>query len=318
MEQSRGKRVVTAIGVFDGIHLGHQVLIERTMQAARGAGADAAVVTFDPPPVAFFAPPDEPFQITPRREKTALLEALGIERVWVLPFTAELAAHTARQFVTRILQTEVDLAGVVIGHDFSFGAHREGSARMMRALGSELGFSVEVVDPVEVAGRRVSSTRIRTCIRCGAVEQAARLLGRLMSVTGRVGAGTGIGGDRLVPTANLEVPPDQLLPPRGVYAVVVEAEGERFAGVANLGAAPTLGTGHARLLEVHLLDYRGDLRGKELRVGFAEWLRETRRFADLERLRGAIEADIRAVRKRLDRSDWARAGEMRLVRTHPV
>ncbi|MFC1573490.1 riboflavin biosynthesis protein RibF [Candidatus Eisenbacteria bacterium] len=295
-----GDRAVVTIGVFDGVHLGHQALIERTRKAASRDGAVATVVTFDPPPVALFAPPREPFQITPRREKTALMAELGIERALILPFTERLAAKQAREFLETVLLSELKLTGVIVGHDFSFGADREGDARLLESLGSELGFWVEIEPPVERAGARISSTRIRQHLRRGEVLLASELLGRRFTVEGQVVPGQGMGGRLLVPTANLEVEVDQMLPAPGVYIVeaTTTATGGSFAGVANVGLAPTVGAGSERLVEVHLLGYHGDLVGENLRVAFADWLREAKRFPDLTSLRRAIEDDIQVAKRR--------------------
>ncbi len=292
-------RAVIAIGVFDGVHRGHQVLFERVRRTAVRADCLAGVVTFDPPPYALLSGDPTPLEITPLREKAALLAELGIERMLVLPFTRSLAALSPERFVDDVLLQELDLEGVVVGHDFRFGAHRAGDGELLRALGAARGFTVEIVAPVERGGSRVSSTRLRHCIAGGRVEEAAELAGRVLAVEGRVGRGQGLGARELVPTANVEVDPRQLLPAPGVYAVEVSGRAGWFGGAASVGRAPTLGTGHDRLVEVHLLDFEGDLRGVELRVGFVARLREIRAFRDLAELRAAIADDIRAARERL-------------------
>lgn len=299
MSETSTGRVVAAIGVFDGIHLGHQVLLKRVRESAAREGVLTGAITFDPPPLALLARCSEPFQVTPPREKLGLLAEMGIQRLLLLRFTRQLAALPPRRFLENILLHEFDLTGIVIGHDFRFGARREGDVRLLRSVGTERGFWVEEVAAVEEAGERVSSTRLREYIRLGRVSKAARLLGRVLTVEGEVVAGSGVGGRLLMPTANLEVEPSQLLPAVGVYVIEAQVGGARFAGVANVGPAPTLGTGHDRLIEVHLLDYEGNLRGRRIRVGFLEWLREGKRFPNLQSLRAAIGADIDAARRRL-------------------
>ncbi len=295
----RRARAVAALGVFDGVHRGHQALIDRVRVGARREAADPVVVTFDPPPARLFSTePLGAFEITPCREKVRLLRALGVVRVLVLPFTRELASRTARGFVEDVLLREFDLAGVVVGHDFGFGANRQGNPELLRILGRRLGFWVEVVAPVTLRGERVSSTRIRALLRAGRVREAAARLGRELSIAGRVGSGQGLGKRELVPTANLDIDPDQILPAAGVYRVWARlGDHPRWPGVANVGPVPTLGTGHDRLVEVHIFDFDNDLHGQDLQVEFIDWMRAEQRFPDLESLRTAISEDLRRARK---------------------
>ncbi len=299
MTTKPNQRVVAAIGVFDGLHKGHQELFRRARAGALRVGGLSAAVTFDPPPYAVLSDDPDPLQITPMREKTALLTQLGLDRLLVLPFDRRFAALAPRAFVEQVLLGAFDLAGVVVGHDFRFGARREGDVPYLRALGERHGFWVDEVSPVVVDGRRVSSTLVREAIQQGRVAEATALMGRPFEVEGRVVRGHGIGGRLLVPTANLELEPQQLVPAPGVYLVRVQTPGARLPGVANVGPAPTVGTGHDRLIEVHLLDFSADLRDQSLRVAFEAWLREEKRFADLDSLREAIAQDIRAARRRL-------------------
>jgi len=300
MNQTQAQeRAIVAIGVFDGVHLGHQVLLRRVRHEADRQGCRAGVVTFDPPPYGLLSGDPAPLEITPLQEKSALLTELGIDRVLVLPFTRQLAGLPPQRFVDEVLLGAFNLVGVVIGHDFRFGLNRSGDGGLLRALGAARGFSVEIVAPVELGGSRISSTRLRHCIANGRVEEAAELTGRLLAIEGQVGRGQGLGARALVPTANLQVDPRQLLPGPGVYAVEVLTRQAWFAGVANVGRSPTLGTGHDRLVEVHLLDFQGDLHGARLRVGFVAWLRGEKTFPDLAALRAAIAADIQVARERL-------------------
>ena len=292
-------RSVVAIGVFDGVHLGHQALLDQARGAASREGALTAVVTFAPPPAAVLAPGPEAFQITPLPEKTALLAELGADRLLVLEFTRALAATAPRDFVAGVLLAEFDLAGLVLGHDFRFGADRAGDEALLHKMGKEGGFWVSEVGAVLSGGERVSSTRIRKAIRSGRVAEAARLMGRPLTIEGTVLRGRGLGKRLLVPTANLEAAPEQILPALGVYVVEACLEGKGYPAVANVGPAPTMGTGHDRLVEVHLLDFRGDLRDRVLRVRFLDWLREERHFHSVDALREAIGNDVRTARERL-------------------
>lgn len=296
----RRARTVAALGVFDGVHRGHQTLLGRVLAGAAREGAASAVVTFDPPPAKVFAKaPLGAIEITPAPEKTRLLRGYGIEQVCVLPFTLEFARLSAEAFVRDVLLAEFDLAGAVVGHDFSFGAKRQGDPALLTAIGRELGFWVEVVPAVTRGGARISSTRIRQLLRAGEVRVAAGLMGRELAFGGRVVRGEGRGAREFVPTANLSIPPDQLLPAPGVYRVWAQPpDGIRRPAVANVGPVPTLGTGHDRGVEVHIFDYDNQLRDQELRVGFVEWLRPEETFPDVGSLREAILADVREARKR--------------------
>ncbi|MCK4304850.1 MAG: riboflavin biosynthesis protein RibF [Candidatus Eisenbacteria sp.] len=291
-------RMVAAIGGFDGVHLGHQALLRRVTQAAAREGALPGVVTFDPLPLQVLTPEDESLLLTLSREKTSLLAEFGIQRILLLQFTRQMAALSAREFLKQVVLRELDPVSLVVGHDFRFGADRQGDVAMLRSAGCDLGFRVEEVAAVCQGGMRISSTSIREQIRQGRVSEATRLLGHALVVEGRVVPGRGIGGRCLVPTANMEVDSDQLLPAPGVYLVEAEIDEGRFTGVVNRGQAPTLGTGHDRLTEVHLLDYQGDLLGRTIRISFLEWLREARRFPDLASLKRAIQGDLLAARHR--------------------
>lgn len=294
--------VVAALGVFDGVHLGHQLLLDRVSRGAEREGALRGVVTFDPPPaIVLSSKPLGAIEITPWPEKRDILAALGVERLLLLRFTREFARLSAEGFLKDVLLAELPLAGVVVGHDFTFGAGRRGDPALLERYGRDHGFWVEVISPVVREGARVSSTRIRTFLRAGRVREAAALMGRPLAFEGLVGPGQGVGSRELVPTANLEISAAQLLPAPGVYRVWADLPGgDRRRAVANVGPVPTLGTGHARLVEVHILDYRGDLRDQTLRVGFLDWIREERTFPDLASLREAIEEDIRGARAQFE------------------
>jgi len=299
MKGQATERVVVAIGVFDGVHLGHQALLNRVTEASEREEALSGVITFDPPPLAVLEPTSEPFQITLLSKKKRLLTEFGVQRVLVIPATAEFLALPAEDFIEQVLLNEMNPAGVVVGHDFRFGAGGAGSIEQLKAAGSSRGFWVDELAPVTVGEQRVSSTRIRREIGKGRIAEATEMLGRLHTVTGRVVSGEGIGARELVPTANLSVDPAQLLPAAGVYAVTGQIEGSDYAGVANVGRAPTLGTGHDRLVEVHWLDFSGDLRGQDLEIGFSDWLRDQTRYKSIAELGLAIESDIMKVRQKL-------------------
>ncbi len=298
MSDQARERLVVAIGVFDGVHMGHQALLRRTVEAAGREGAIAGVVTFDPPPLAVIEKGRDPFQITLLQKKKCLLMEIGIERMLLLAVSEKFLALSAEDFIEQILLEEISPAGVVVGHDFSFGAGGEGTVDLLKRAGEKTGFWVDVLAPITADGQRISSTRIRHEIQSGHLNEVSYLLGRCHTVSGRVVSGKGLGTRELVPTANLEVDPAQLLPHSGVYAVSSQIDGRNVAGVANVGSAPTLGDSHDRLIEAHWLDYQGDLRGYELEIAFDGWLRSQICFKDLKELRHAIESDIEGVRQK--------------------
>jgi len=298
------KSRVATLGVFDGVHRGHRALLETLGAEARAARARPFAYTFDPPPAVHFGRLARGHQLTPLPERIALLEAHGAERVVVIPFASGLARLEPEAFVARHLLPPGDLAGLVIGYDYRFGAGARGDAALLARIGRREGFWVREVGAVEVGGAPVSSTRIRRLLGAGEVAAAATLLGRPYRLAGVVIPGRGIGRRALVPTANFHPPAEQLLPADGIYVVGVRigagAGGSGspalWGGVCNLGLAPTISTSGNRLVETHLLDYDGDLVGATLQICFLERLRDERRFADLDALRRAIDEDIARAR----------------------
>ncbi len=294
-EASR-ERIVATIGVFDGVHRGHQALLARVAAAARREGCRSAAITFDPPPEAVLAPASAPFQLTLLDRKRALLEAAGIDRVHVVRFTPEVARMPAADFVTRLLLDLFDIRGLVIGYDFHFGAQGRGDAALLRSIGARRECWIEEVEAVLDAGQPISSTRIRSLVGEGRVDEAARLMARPYLLEGRVVRGRGIGSALLVPTANLDPDPRQLLPGDGVYVIEALIGPARHAGVASIGTSPSIAPTAQRLVEAHLLDFSGDLYGRRLALEFHGRLRGQQRFADPGELRAAIEDDIKQAR----------------------
>ena len=294
-------RAVATIGVFDGVHRGHRLLLDRVVAKAASEDALSLAVTFDPSPETVLSPQDGPVQITLHREKEAILRSLGIRRLLVLPFSKRMAAMSPRQFMLQVLLRDLDLVGLVIGYDFRFGRGSAGNVHFLEAMGAEKGFWIDQVPAVRFGKAPISSTRIRDALARGAVSEAAGMLGRPFAVAGRVVGGRALGRRALVPTANVEVKPAQMLPARGVYLVEVSLEEGIRAGVAKVGPSPTVGGEGERVVEVHLLDFAGDLRGSRLAVRFLEWIRDERRFTDLAALRAAIDEDIRWATARLRR-----------------
>ncbi len=282
----RDDRSLVTVGTFDGVHLGHQAILRYLVQRARSNGGNSVVVSFDPHPREVITGKPVPL-LTTIDERAELLEELGLDRFIVIPFTKEFAKLSAEDFVEKILVGRIGLKEIVIGYDHGFGRGRGGDAKLLAALGEKLGFTVDVIPPQVVERHVVSSTEIRTLlIDEGDVSEAARLLGRPYALTGTVVEGARRGRTIGFPTANLAVDhPRKVVPRIGVYAVLVTLEDgvTTLGGMMNIGRRPTFGdTG--RHLEVHLLEFEGDLYGSTLRIEFVERLRDEQKFASVEAL----------------------------------
>ncbi|HET6202760.1 MAG TPA: riboflavin biosynthesis protein RibF [Planctomycetota bacterium] len=281
-----------AVGVFDGVHLGHQAVLRETVERARSRGAAAAVLTFRRHPRRLLtgkAPP----AITSLEHRLVLLERAGVDLVLVADFDEALRDTSAEDFVRHWLVGRLGSRAVVLGPDAKVGKNREGTPSRLAEMGTFLGFEVVVVPPVLVGGRPARSSAIREAIASGDLAAAAAFLGRRVSVRGTVVHGDGRGRSIGLPTANLNLH-HELRPPRGVYAVDAAFDGERRRGVANLGVRPTFGGTETEVVEVHLPGFAGELYGKTIEVEFLAKLREERRFAGVEELRAAIRADVAA------------------------
>ena len=279
-----------AIGVFDGVHLGHQAVV-------RSLGGTVAALTFEPHPLALIAPERTPPRLTSLAQKRELLAKLQAVAVVALRFDSELRQLSAAEFVARLVHLFPALREVAIGEGWAFGRHREGDVIRLAELGRAHGFAARAIAPILVDGAPVSSTRIRQAIGQRQFELAHRLLGRSYAVTGRVIPGDARGRTLGFPTANLaEV--EQLLPPRGVYAaqVSVAPDPQVYSSVLNLGQRPTFTSNGRDSLEVHLLDFSGDLYGREMTVSALTFLREEQRFSGLAALQEQIARDVARAR----------------------
>ncbi|MEP2775838.1 MAG: bifunctional riboflavin kinase/FAD synthetase [Luteolibacter sp.] len=274
-----------ALGVFDGVHAGHQEVISRAVQAARVEGGKSFVVTFSPHPIRVIAPGKAPGALLATLdEKAELVKSYGVDGLLVIRFDEDFAKMEAEDFVKKI--TAADVKTIAVGEDWRFGAKRLGDVGMLRRMGEERGFRLDAVAPVMWDGERISSTRIRQAIRDGAFEAVEKMLGREYEVSGKVIEGKKLGRQLGFPTANID-PGDLQMPKDGVWAVQVEGIGR---GVANLGLRPTV-EGDRKLLEVHVFDFDGDLYGKSLRVKFLRFIREEKKFASVEELKAQIALD---------------------------
>ena len=273
---------IYAIGNFDGLHLGHQAVIERVVAMAKARAAPSALLTFEPHPADFFAGRSVVFRLTPSLDKAAICARLGLTGLVLIGFDASLAAMSAEEFITKILVARLRVAAVVVGWDFHFGKGRSGSPTTLAEAGLRHGFGVEIVTKVENGASVVSSSAIRKALECGDLAAAARNLGRNYSVSGRVISGQRLGRALGVPTANIALEPTNRLA-YGIYAVVARVDGRAFPAVASFGTRPTVDDGPP-LLEVHLLDFDGDLYGREMEVEFIERIRDERKFNSIPSL----------------------------------
>ncbi|MDN5346693.1 MAG: riboflavin kinase / adenylyltransferase [Clostridia bacterium] len=290
-----------ALGNFDGVHLGHQELIRRVVEGARKAAADSLAVTFDPHPAAVLQPAVNPGLLTTRKQKLRLMEAMGVDGVCFLPFTPKLAALSPEAFVEEILWPYFRPRMVVVGFNFTFGYRGMGTPAFLQQLGSRFGFEVQVVPPVKVAGKVVSSTAIRASLEKGDVATASLLLGRWPALEGTVTGGDCRGRHLGFPTANLRIADDIKLPKYGVYACRVHMPGgAKLPGLVNIGCRPTFGINLPATVEVHILNFDGNLYGTELEIELCAFLRQERRFGSESELRRQINNDIIRARKILE------------------
>jgi riboflavin kinase / FMN adenylyltransferase len=280
---------VLAIGNFDGVHRGHQALLQAARREAARLGAPAGVMLFEPHPREFFQPDKPHFRLTPLRRKLELLEQLGLELAVVLTFDAELAGMPAEEFIDRIVVNALAARHVVIGYDFRFGKNRTGDPETMRRAGDTRGFGVTVVAQVGEAGEVFSSNAIRAELAQGDVAGAAQMLGHWWRLSGRVIGGFKRGAGLGFPTANLALAPGTALA-HGIYAVRVHVDGKIYPAAAYLGTRPTFDDG-APMLEVFLFDFDDDLYGREIAVEFIDFVRADAKFASIEALKQQIASD---------------------------
>ena len=279
-----------AIGNFDGVHRGHRAVIAAALARARALGRKAAALTFDPHPRTFFRPDLPMFRLSSERDKMRLLAATGLDGAVILRFDGALAATSAQDFITRILVGRLGIAGAAIGFDFHFGKDRKGSPAYLAGQGAELGFTVDVVPPLQDEGRPVSSGAVREALGAGEVVEAAELIGAPWFVSGEVVHGEKRGRDLGFPTANIRLDPSCGLR-HGIYAVRAQIDGRLVDGVASFGRRPTFDNG-APLLEVFLFDFSGDLYGKTIDVAFIGWIRGEEKFASIDALKQAMDRDV--------------------------
>lgn len=283
---------VITIGTFDGVHVGHRVIIDELVARARAASTQSVVVTFDPhPQVVLRRKGDTVALLTSSDERDELLAALGVDVVAIIEFTPETAATPWQEFIERLLE-HVGVGHIIFGHDHAFGRNREGTADALRTLGRERGFEVTEIGPLDIDGDAVSSTKIRRALDDGNLELAEVYLGRRYSVRGTVVRGDGRGRTLGIPTANVRpVDEAKLLPGNGVYCVSMLVDGELHRGMANVGVRPTFTDATVRTLEVNLFDFDRDIYDLTVTVEFDRFIRAERKFASAEEFLVQLERD---------------------------
>jgi len=286
-----------AIGVFDGVHLGHQAVISTSAQHARAANGTPVVVTFDPHPEKVLRPKTAPHLLTATPHKIALIRDLGMAHLLIITFDKQFAATEPEEFVHELVEHSKSLREICVGHEWSFGKNRRGNLKLLNQFGARFDFGVVGIPPVTVNGELVSSTTIRKAVETGDLAKAAQMLGREYTVLGTVVSGDNRGKKIGFPTANLSAHNEQF-PPNGVYFAEAKLEGVIYPGVVNLGYRPTVDTRKSeRILEIHLFDFDHDIYAKNLEVRFIRYLRPEKKFESVDALVRQIGLDVKQARK---------------------
>jgi len=290
--RSGGRKVSVAIGMFDGVHLGHQQLIRQALSDAEQHEGIAVVVTFDRHPNTIVAPDRVPPLIYSQPQKLRAIASLGVDSTIVIPFTREFSVQPADEFIRALTSKLAPVYSICVGSSFVFGHRRSGNVALLQQLGRELNFIVRGIAAVSLDNESVSSTRIRDTVRAGELDRASQMLGRAYALSSVVVRGDELGKKLGFPTANLDVS-GLVVPPGGVYAAHAYVNGTRHRAAVNIGVRPTVRSATPELrVEAHLLDFDGDLYGKELELTFVEKLRDERKFASMEELRAQIARDV--------------------------
>jgi riboflavin kinase/FMN adenylyltransferase len=286
-----------AIGVFDGVHLGHQAVISTSAEHAQSANGMPVVVTFDPHPEKVLRPQSAPHLLTATPHKTSLIRNLGVGHLLIISFNKQFAATEPEDFVQQLVEHSSPLREICVGHQWSFGKNRRGNLELLQKLGAQFDFNVVGIPPVTVNGEIVSSTTIRKAVEAGDLKKAAKMLGREYSILGTVVHGDDLGKKIGFPTANLSAHNEQF-PPNGVYFAEAKLDGARYAGVVNLGYRPTVSSSKTeRVLEIHLFDFDRNIYGNDLEVRFIRYLRPEKKFENVDALVRQIERDVQQARE---------------------
>jgi riboflavin kinase/FMN adenylyltransferase len=283
---------VLTLGVFDGLHLGHQRIMERVVERARAARAAATAITFDPHPRAVLHPASAPPLLQTLDQRLANLEVLGIDQAIVIRFDPEFSRQSAEKFIIEVIHDRLHATEVYLGKGFAFGRDRGGNIELLRRMSAELGFLADEVEEVQIRGHRVSSSAIRRLLSEGRVNLARRMLGRPYGVEGVVVRGDRRGHTIGFPTANLQ-PHNRVIPKFGVYATATLIDGTWRRSITNIGVRPTFEAASASSIESYIFDFDGDLYGDVLRVRFLHRIRDEKKFSSVDELRAQIERDTR-------------------------
>jgi riboflavin kinase/FMN adenylyltransferase len=281
---------VVTIGNFDGVHRGHMEIFRHLIACGIQRGLPSVVVTFEPHPLKVLSIESTPTMITTFEQKVALIDSAGVDCLIVVPFTLEFSRMTADDFVRNVLCDSLGMHHVIIGHDYAFGKGREGNYKTLERIGAERGFTLEDMEPIGEEGVIFSSSLARRLIGAGDMKAASGILGRYHMISGIVVHGRDIGHSLGFPTANISTR-NELLPPDGVYAVMVSVDGKFVKGACSIGVNPTF-DGNIRAVEVFLLDFADQIYGRQIVVWFVQRLREVQKFSDLAELIGAISRDV--------------------------
>ncbi|MDO8586248.1 MAG: bifunctional riboflavin kinase/FAD synthetase [Armatimonadota bacterium] len=287
-------RTAVTVGMFDGVHLGHRALLEALREEARRIHGQSVVLTFDRHPSVTLRPEKAPKFINTLEQRLAALDGAGVDAIVVATFDRAISEMSPREFFEEILLRRLKTAVVVVGPDFRFGKNRAGDFATMSELGLERGVAAVAIAPIRVDEAPVSSTRIRTLLRHGAVEQAGKLLGRPFVLEGVVVKGAGLGKKLGFPTANLQIEDGQLIPGQGVYSADAVARNSAYPAVASIGSRPTVG-GTGVVVEAHIVGFDEDIYGEHIRLGFRARLRDQRKFASLDALVEQMRRDLETV-----------------------
>jgi len=296
LERLRGS-LFLAIGVFDGVHRGHQAVISTSADHAATSNGTPVVVTFDPHPEKVLRPQAAPHLLSATQHKIALIRALGVEHLLIITFNKQFAATEPEDFVQKLVIHSEPLREICVGHEWSFGKNRRGNLDLLKKLGAKFNFDVVGIPPVKINGAVVSSTAIRQAIEKGDLAKAAEMLGREYTILGTVTRGDNLGKKIGFPTANLSAHSEQF-PPNGVYVAEARIDGELYRGVINLGIRPTVSSGKSeRVLEIHLFDFSRDIYGHDVEVRFLKFLRPEKKLANLDALVQQIRQDVERARQ---------------------
>jgi riboflavin kinase/FMN adenylyltransferase len=287
---------VVTIGSFDGVHLGHQSILQQVIDRAKSLNARSVVMTFEPQPQEYFSAQTAPPRLMRLREKIEALLDFGVDLVICMRFNEDLRCLTAEQFVNKILVDGINTQHLIVGDDFRFGCDRKGDFQMLEEIGRQQGFSVQDTQTVQVQNQRVSSTRVRELLHGSNFEGVAALLGRCFTISGKVTYGQQLGRKLGFPTANVNLNRFRA-PLAGVYAVWVEIEGitGRYRGAANVGVRPTIGDKVKPILEVHVLDFEKQIYGQRITVEFVHKIRDEQHFTSLDNLAESIGEDVKKI-----------------------